>query len=110
MFTEMMASGSGGGGGKLPSNTMILQYCRTDAINTKYPIANVSNVKTVQIAKRGGGNTTYYGRVGNDATTDTVIYSFSAAGNSGNVDVSGYDLVVVSTQLSGIETDITAIE
>ena len=86
-----------------------MQYCRTDAINTKYPLANVSNIKTIVITKRGSGNTTYYGRIGNDASTDTIIHSFTAAGSSGNIDVSNYDIVIVSTQTSGIETDITAI-
>lgn len=97
------------GGNTLPSNTPILRYCRTDTINTKYPIANVSNIKTIDITKRGSGNTTYYGRIGNDESTDTIIHSFTAAGTSGNIDVSNYDVVLVSTQLSGIETDITAI-
>ena len=107
MFTEMMPSS--GGGGTLPSDTPILQYCRTDAINIKYPIANVSNINTITITKRGGGNTTYYGRIGNDASTDTIIHSFTAAGTSGNIDLSNYDIVLVSTQISGIETDIMAI-
>jgi hypothetical protein len=97
------------GGGTLPSNTPILQYCRTDIINTKYSIANVSNIKTITITKRGSGNTTYYGRIGNDASTDMIIYSFTAAGSSENIDVSNYDIILVSTQTSGIETDIMAI-